>query len=112
MNISLQEIQIKLERFSLRKLTLAWYRYFKVIFALLFLAVIGWGSFIWYQSLYNFHWNDEQKKSYMETVTKETNLKQKEFDKLLASLKERESKHNEESPIDRNLFTGEPVIKQ
>ena len=112
MNISLQEIQLKLERFSLRKLTLAWYRYFKVIYILLFIAIIGWGSFTWYQSLYNFHWNDEQKKAYMETVTKETNLKQKEFDKLLSLLKEREKQHNAESFININLFTGEPVIKQ
>ena len=112
MNLSVQVIQNKLQRFSLRKLTLAWYRYFKVFFVLLFLCISLFGSFLWYQSLYNFHWDDSQKKAYIETTTKETNLKQKEFEKLLTSLKERESQHEEESPISRNVFTGEPVIKQ
>jgi len=112
MNISVQTLQNKLEKFSLRKLTLAWYRYFKILFVILFLSIILGGSFIWYQSLHLFHWDDSQKKAYIETTTKETNLKQKEFEKLLTSLKERESWHQTESPLSRNLFTGEPVIKQ
>jgi len=112
MNISLREFQNKLQKFSIRRLTLAWYRYFRVLFGILFLVVFGLGSFIWYQSLHNFQWTEEQKKVYMEKTFTETNLKQKELDKLLESLKKREGDHQVRSPISRNLFTGEPIIKQ
>jgi hypothetical protein len=112
MNVSIHGIKGWFQKFSLRKLSLAWYRYFRIFFGILFLLILGVGSYIWYQSLYNYKWSEDEKKTYMEITVKETNLKYKELEKLLVSLKERERQHQEKSPITRNLFTGEPVINQ
>ena len=106
------KLQRFLERFSFRHLTLAWYRYFKLLFTVLFFAVSGFGAYLWYGSLYHYTWDENQKQVYMEKTFTETNLKEKEFSHLLEILKVRVTEQQNPLTISRNLFTGEPAITQ
>jgi hypothetical protein len=112
MKISLNSFRNFFARFSLRQLTLAWYRYFKLMFTFLFFGVLALGGYLWYTSLYNYQWDENQKKSYMEKTFTETNLKEKEFSQLLAALKARADQQQNPLTISRNLFTGEPAVNQ
>jgi hypothetical protein len=112
MKISLTSVQTFFARFSLRQLTLAWYRYFKLLFTLLFLGVLVLGGYLWYTSLHNYRWDEGQKKAYMEKTFTETNLKEKEFSRLLDTLKTRAEQQKNPLTISRNLFTGEPAVNQ
>ncbi len=112
MKLTSPQLEKFLERFSLRHLTLAWYRYFKLFFTVLFFVIMAFGGYLWYASLYNYSWDEEQKQAYMEKTFTETNLKEKEFSRLLETLKTRQTEHQNPLNISRNLFTGEPVITQ
>ena len=107
-SIHLQDIQ---KYFSFRRVTLFWYRHFKLMFILLFLNMLGFAAYLWYNSVYNYEWDDTQKKAYTERTFTETNLKEKEFQKLLESLKQRKSEYENPLDISKNLFTGEPLVK-
>jgi hypothetical protein len=106
------QFQKFLERFSFRHLTLAWYRYFKLLFTILFFGVVGLGGYLWYVSLYCYTWDESKRQTYMEQTFKETNLKEKEFSQLLETLKVRVAEHQNPLTISRNLFTGEPAVNQ
>ena len=58
-------------RFSSRKFMYTWYRYYKLLFFLLFLIVLAWGGYIWYFSIYKYSWNDAQKKEYLDKYFQE-----------------------------------------
>ena len=73
--------------------------------------MLGFAAYLWYNSVYNYEWDDTQKKAYTERTFTETNLKEKEFQKLLESLKQRKSEYENPLDISKNLFTGEPLVK-
>ncbi len=112
MNVSLNNITAFFQRFSLRQITLAWYRYFKLFFVILFFGITVYGGYIWYSSLYHYEWNEAQKKSFAEKTFTETNLKEKEFSRLLEMLKKRSEEQQNPLTVSRNLFTGEPKVNQ
>ncbi len=112
MKLASPQLEKFLERFSFRHLTLAWYRYFKLFFTLLFFIIVALGGYLWYVSLYNYSWDEAQKQAYMEKTFTETNLKEKEFSRLLEILKTQVAEHQNPLTISRNLFTGEPAINQ
>ncbi len=112
MKVLSPKLQKFLERFSFRHLTLAWYRYFKLLFTVLFFAVSAFGAYLWYASLYAYTWDENQKQVYMEKTFTETNLKEKEISRLLEILKVRVTEQQNPLNISRNLFTGEPAITQ
>ncbi len=107
-SIQLQDIQKYL---SFRWATLLWYRHFKIIFMVLFFGVLAFAAYLWYSSVYHYEWSDSQKKVYTEQTFTETTLKEKEFQKLLESLKQRSEEDQNPLEISRNLFTGEPLVK-
>lgn len=112
MNLSLPQIENWFRRFSLRQLTLLWYRYFKLFFTLLFFLVLGYGSYVWFHNLYRYTWTDAERQKYIETTFTQTNLKQADFEKTLGALKQREQEYQSQNLLQRNLFTGEPVINR
>lgn len=107
-SIHIADIQ---KHFSFRRVTLFWYRHFKLMFILLFFLMLGFAAFLWYSSVYPYEWDESQKKAYIEQTFTETNLKEKEFQKLLESLRQRKIEYENPFEINRNLFTGEPLVK-
>lgn len=112
MNVSLRSVENFFQHFSLRQITLAWYRYFKLTFTVLFFVVVAYGGYVWYSSLYHYTWSDGEKKAFADKTFTETNLKEKEFSKLLEMLKKRTEDHQNPLTISRNIFTGEPAVNQ
>lgn len=106
--MKLSFLQIKWRnRFSPQKAIYFWYRNYKVFLFFFFLIVFGCGAFAWYESLYNYHWNDEQKKKFIDSYVRETNFKEARFTDVVERIKTRAAAHQERPSITRNVFTGE-----
>jgi hypothetical protein len=84
-----------------------WLKYYKLFFILLFLIVLGIGSFIWYDTFYRFGWSDEKKQQYTLTQNRNINLRESEFNQMLETIKKR--KQNYESPEEslKDIFKSE-----
>jgi hypothetical protein len=94
------------KKFSPKKGLFFWYRYYKVMFFFGFLIVLGAGGYFWHYNLYRHQWSDQEKKAFIESNFKETVFKEKEFVKLVESLKKRESRSQEALPLTHDIFTG------
>ena len=86
-----------------------WYRHYKVMFFFGFLLVFLIGSFSWYTYLYQYNWNEEKKKQFLEANFKETSFKENKFKDLIRRLKERADYHNEKLPLTQDIFEGKKL---
>ncbi len=82
-----------------------WYRRYKVMFFFGFLAVFGLGSYFWYSNLYQYRWNDEKKKEFIEANFKATSFKESAFKQLVTALKDRSARHEQAPQLSRNIFS-------
>ncbi len=100
----------KLKRyFSLKRGMFLWYRYYKMMFFLGFLIVVGLGGYFWYNNLYGYSWSDEKKNEFITTHFKATVFKEKAFEGLVGNLQERMKRHEDSLVLTRDLFSGEKL---
>lgn len=83
-----------------------WYRYYKLMFFVGFLLVLGLGGYFWYSNLYQYRWSDQRKAEFIEKNFKATIFKEKAFHELVANLKERMRRHEKAVPLSRDIFSG------
>ncbi|MEK9151166.1 MAG: hypothetical protein AAB547_00875 [Patescibacteria group bacterium] len=94
------------DRFSSKNMLFFWYRRYKAMFFLLFLAVLAIGGWNWYYSLYRYRFSDEEKKQYVEQYFKETTFKEAKFREVVDRLMERARMHGETLELKRDIFKG------
>lgn len=86
-----------------------WYRFYKVLFFIGFIIVLGVGAYFWYSNLYQYRWSAERKKEFIETNFKATVFREKPFQQLVLDLKERARRHEEALPLTRDIFLGKSL---
>lgn len=97
------------KRFSIRNTVFFWYRHYKVFLFVVFLIVLGFGGWVWYDSLYGYSWNEQEKKDFIDSYVKETKFKETGFNDVIKRMKERASEHETNPQVKRNIFTGEII---
>ncbi|HLC95505.1 MAG TPA: hypothetical protein VJH89_03370 [Patescibacteria group bacterium] len=95
--------------FSIKRTLSFWYRFYKVLFFICFLIVLGIGGWNWYYSLYRYHLSDEEKRIYTEQNFKETTFKEAEFRNLVNALVEQARVHTQTITLERNIFEGKGI---
>ena len=93
-------------QFSWKQGMFFWYRHYKGMFFVGFLAVLCLGGFFWYRYLYQYHWTEEQKKTYIEQHFKETQFKEQAFESTVGNLGTRARLHESTPLLSRNIFSG------
>lgn len=83
-----------------------WIRHYKLFFLLSFLALSGFAAFQWHRDLYRYRWSDEERKSFLETTSKETNFKEKQFLEAIERLEQQERAFAAERERERDIFAG------
>jgi hypothetical protein len=66
-----------------------WMRHQQVVFIVLVFISVGIGAFYWYESLHQAGWTEEKKKEYLATQSREINLKEADFKKVIAEIENR-----------------------
>ncbi|MDO8565638.1 MAG: hypothetical protein Q7S04_00440 [Candidatus Moranbacteria bacterium] len=94
---------------SLRGAIFFWYRRYKVVFFFGFLIVLSIGGWNWYQSLYQYHFSDDEKKQYIDSYFRETTFKETQFRETIGDLKARALLHEKWLPLTRNIFEGKGI---
>ncbi|MDP2837994.1 MAG: hypothetical protein Q8O53_01830 [Candidatus Moranbacteria bacterium] len=90
--------------FSFKEWMFFWYRHYKGMFFVGFLAVVALGSFFWYRNLYQYHWSDERKQAFLEQHFKETVFQEKAFRDTVYHLQERSRIHDATPNLTREIF--------
>lgn len=87
----------------LRRLILVWYFSHKYLFLALLLVTVSYGLWFWKQTVYQYHWTDEEKRAYLDQHAKETNFKEENFKKALDAVSARKGSFNERGEY-RDIF--------
>ncbi|MDD5084065.1 MAG: hypothetical protein PHT88_04045 [Candidatus Moranbacteria bacterium] len=85
-----------------------WLRRYKAVFFILFFGICAWSAFLWYYSLYYFHWDEQQKQEYRAAQSHLTTLDKKGFDKVLDVAENRRETYTSEPAVVRNIFMTKP----
>lgn len=93
-----------LKRFSSKKVLFFWYRHYKLLFFFGFLSVAAYGGYSWYRNLYQYQWSDQQKTEFLEKNFTETAFQEKNFQDVVARLKERSRIHEQDLILERDIF--------
>lgn len=99
------------KRLSPKRMIFSWYRHYKAAFFLVFLIVLGFGGWSWFQSLYRYQWTEEEKKTYLDSYFKETTFKEGKFQASVDDLKKRSESHEETLKLERDYFAPRPEKK-
>ncbi len=89
-----------------------WLKRYKLIFFLIFFSVCLAGGFLWYYSLYYFHWTPEQKQAYSDEKSHRDTLNTKDFEEVLRSIDNRENIYHSNPVVVRNIFLTSPSVKK
>lgn len=74
----------------MHRLILMWYFSHKYLFFVLLILIAAFGVWFWWQTVYQYHWTDEQKRVYLNEHAKETNFKEEKFKKVLEEIAAKE----------------------
>jgi hypothetical protein len=88
-----------------------WLRKYSIVFSVIFFGICAGGGFLWYYSLYYFHWNDEQKQTYIDSQSHKTALNTKDLENVLYVLDNRESVYKSKNTSVKNIFLTDPKPK-
>lgn len=83
-----------------------WIKYYKWLYLVSFLLVLGYGVYEWHVHVRNYSWSDEEKKAYLLRTIEETKFQEKRFRDTLTHLDELRSAHERPLPITKDLFFG------
>lgn len=100
------------ESFSIRKSMLFWYRSHRWIFTFLFLVVLGYGGWTWYQNLYRYTWTDAQKKEFLASYAAETDFREAKFKQVVKELDDRRGRNAQTPDIQHDLFRLDKVLEK
>ena len=78
----------------------------RYILWIIFLGTVSWIGYLWYSSLYNFEWTEEQKNSYRSEYAGETSFRAERFTSTVNILKERIRLHQAAPLVQKDIFTG------
>ena len=95
--------------FSWKQLMFFWYRHYKGMFFCGFLVVLCLGGYFWYRNLYQYEWDGETKKAFVEQHFKETRFKERAFEDVVSHLKERAVQHKKEFLLSQDIFSGKSL---
>lgn len=90
----------------LRQLILVWYFSHKYLFLALLIVTVSYGAWFWKQTVYEYHWTEEQKRTYLDQHAKETNFKEDNFKKALDEVSARKESFDEKTSY-RDIFYNE-----
>lgn len=89
-----------------KQMMFSWYRHYKTLFFLCFCVVLVFSSAVWYRSLHQYSWSDEQKKAFLDSYVKETNFKEVKFRETVDRVKNMTESHMERLEVKRDIFSG------
>lgn len=96
-------IKIK-EYFSSGDMLVLWYRHYKVLIFAFFLLVLAFGGWVYYYSVFQYHFSDEEKRQYVDSYFKETTFKEARFHEVVDSIVARARIHENTIELRRNIF--------
>ncbi len=87
----------------LHRMILIWYFSHRYLFFILLLVTVSSGLWFWKQAVYQYHWSDDKKRSYLNEHAKETNFKEEKFNSVLEDIRSKEKSFHEKQES-RDLF--------
>lgn len=87
----------------LHRFILVWYFSHRYLFFALLMVTVLFGAWFWMQAVYQYHWTDEQKRTYLNQNAKETNFKEDKFQSVLDAVSAKESAFQEKHEF-RDIF--------
>lgn len=85
-----------------------WEKSFRVVFAVFFIALVGLGAYIWYESIYSGEWSADKKQQYLDSQEKSVTLKQQEFNKALNDIAQRQTAFKADYVPIKDIFVPYP----
>lgn len=82
----------------------AWLRYYKTIFSLYFLAIIGVGAYVWYDSSYSVSWTQAQKDNYLNSIDTSVSFKEADFKRILDEVTIKREQYSLQMPEIKDIF--------
>lgn len=103
------------ERFAFsewqHRLVLRWFRSYRRFFFLVLLVVVGWGMWVWYFNIYRYHWDDAQKKSYLDSTNNETVFRESKYQHTLDVTDNDRKRHMTDTTVQKELVPPLPKSK-
>lgn len=81
-----------------------WVSHQQVVFIILVIASAVLGAYFWYKNIYWSEWNEEQKQNYSASQSREINLKEEEFKKVLQEIESRKNLFESEYQPVKDIF--------
>lgn len=81
-----------------------WLKIHKYVFFVCLLLAIFLGLYIWRKSVTNTAWSEEKKQEYLNSLSRNVNLKEGDFEEALSDVKARKRGNLEESKEMRDIF--------
>lgn len=92
------------EYFSFGDMLIFWYRHYKFFVFIGFLVALSFGGSLYYYSVYQYHFSEEEKTQYINSYFRETTFGEEKFYAVVDSLAERAWIHNTPTNLKRNIF--------
>lgn len=90
--------------FSVRKISLFWYRFYRRVFLIFFTCILIFGAWYWYYSLYQYSWTERDQKTFLDSYAQETDFKDVIFKKVVATARERQNQYEKGISLERDYF--------
>lgn len=87
----------------LHRMILIWYFSHRYLFFILLVVTVALGVWFWKKAVYQYHWNDVEKRTYLNEHAKETNFKEEKFRSVLEDAHSKEQSLQEKREF-RDLF--------
>ncbi len=81
-----------------------WVSHQQFVFIVLVIASAVWGAYFWCKNIYWSGWSEEQKRNYNASQSREINLKEEEFKKILAEIENRKNLFESEYQPVKDIF--------
>lgn len=81
-----------------------WINHQQLVFIVLVIASAALGAYFWCRNIYWSGWSDEQKKNYSASQSREINLKEEEFKKILKEIENRKNLFESEYQPVKDIF--------
>jgi hypothetical protein len=86
------------------KFPVIWEKYHKFLLVIIFLGLVSFGGYIWYDSFYSGAWSEDKKQQYLNSQEKSVTLKEKEFKRVLDNIDQRKQEYQGEYQQVKDVF--------
>lgn len=101
-------LKFKKEYFNLKNISRVildfWDGHSPLFFAIFSMLVLFSGSYLWYQNIYRSEWTSERKEEYKNLQSREIELKERDFKKVMEEVRRKRKVYDEEFEDSRNIF--------